>query len=823
MKPQSFIKKKYMSLIALLIVSVSLAQNGFNYKALITDNGNTVANQVVSIKFTVLENGTTSVYQETQTGNTDANGIIAFNIGEGSAVSGDFSTIDWSSEDHFLKVEINTGSGYQDFGTSELKSVPYAKYADKSGNAFSGDFNDLSNVPTGLSDGDNDTHLTETQVDGYVANNGYLTQVDNIRGIPVSSAAPTNGQVLKYNGSQFVPADDDTSGGSGTDGVVNSAAFSGTSTKTLSLSRSNGLGNITATFTDAVNDADHSTTNEIQHISKNGSTITLSSGGGSIIDTDTHLSDSQISAMGYIKSANDADHDATNEIQHISKSGSTVTLSNGGGNFTDAVNDADHSTTNELQNLTLSGTQLSISNGNHANFTGWDTDASDDFSGDYSDLTNKPVTFLKNSGVPTNINDDIYHTGSISIGTSVANSAAKVYVEQSGSDNTLITGIYSRVSNTGTGKHYGIKSKLEGAATGTQHGVYSEINVSGDGLQKGIESKVSGSGSGEHHGFRSHLSGSGTGYQTGYSVRVDNSGNSSHYGFKSQLIGSGTGNHYGTYNSIEGSGSSYQTGVYNYISNTGSGDHTGTKNWLLGAANGHQKGTVNSISNSGSGDHIGVYNRLSSTGTGEQYGTYNDIPNSGSGDHYGTKNLLAGTGSGDHYGTLNKVYTTGNGTHYGVKNYLSGGNGDKYGTYNIIPSNAGGTHYAVYGEAEKFGSYAGYFKGNIYTTKKLLAPDSGSNADLKPYMYGNIFHNGGLTANGAHTNGFTSTIISTGKYKITFTHQPVSSLSYTVFRNLVNTIGFIKVEKHNSYFYVYTYDTSGTLSNSSFCFIVYKN
>ena len=148
MKTKLFIKKKYMSFIALLIVSVSMAQNGFNYKALITDNGNTIANQVISIKFTVLENGTTSVYQETQTGNTDANGIIAFNIGEGSAVSGDFSTIDWSSEDHFLKVEINTGGGYQDFGTSELKSVPYAKYADKSGNAFSGDFNDLSNVPT---------------------------------------------------------------------------------------------------------------------------------------------------------------------------------------------------------------------------------------------------------------------------------------------------------------------------------------------------------------------------------------------------------------------------------------------------------------------------------------------------------------------------------------------------------------------------------------------------------------------------------------------------------------------------------------------------
>lgn len=33
----------------------------------------------------------------------------------------------------------------------------------------------MSNIPTGLSDGDDDTHLTEAEVDNYVSNNGYLT------------------------------------------------------------------------------------------------------------------------------------------------------------------------------------------------------------------------------------------------------------------------------------------------------------------------------------------------------------------------------------------------------------------------------------------------------------------------------------------------------------------------------------------------------------------------------------------------------------------------------------------------------------------------
>jgi hypothetical protein len=46
-----------------------------------------------------------------------------------------------------------------------------------------------------------------------------------------------------------------------------------------------------------------------------------------------------------------------------------------------------------IQNLNLNGTQLSISGGNSISFNGWDTDASDDFSGDYNDLTNTPKLF----------------------------------------------------------------------------------------------------------------------------------------------------------------------------------------------------------------------------------------------------------------------------------------------------------------------------------------------------------------------------------------------------------------------------------------------
>ena len=113
-----------------LFTTTIFAQQGINYKALITDNGSAMANQSVTIQFTILQNGTTNVYQEEHTTTTDANGIAIANIGEGTQISGIFNDVDWRNE-QFLKVEINTGSGFEDFGTTAFKAVPHAKSAEK--------------------------------------------------------------------------------------------------------------------------------------------------------------------------------------------------------------------------------------------------------------------------------------------------------------------------------------------------------------------------------------------------------------------------------------------------------------------------------------------------------------------------------------------------------------------------------------------------------------------------------------------------------------------------------------------------------------------
>ena len=56
-------------------------------------------------------------------------------IGQGTPVSGDFSLIDWSDGPYYaqLEADVNGGTNYQNFGSQQLMSVPYALYAETTG------------------------------------------------------------------------------------------------------------------------------------------------------------------------------------------------------------------------------------------------------------------------------------------------------------------------------------------------------------------------------------------------------------------------------------------------------------------------------------------------------------------------------------------------------------------------------------------------------------------------------------------------------------------------------------------------------------------
>ncbi len=138
---------KKLLLLFLLCTSICLAQQGINYKAIISDDDAPVKNQQIALYFTIIEAATTDVYTESHAPTTDDNGLIFVNIGEGTATSGDFKSIDWSKE-QYLKVSVNIGKGITDLGTTAFKNVPYALYAEKAAVIATGGINDANKVLT---------------------------------------------------------------------------------------------------------------------------------------------------------------------------------------------------------------------------------------------------------------------------------------------------------------------------------------------------------------------------------------------------------------------------------------------------------------------------------------------------------------------------------------------------------------------------------------------------------------------------------------------------------------------------------------------------
>jgi len=147
----------------------------FNYQAVARDDqGNVLSNQDVGIKISILQGSAsgTVVYEEEHSKTTNAQGLVSLKIGDGSVMSGTFSNIDWSSGPYFIEVEMDEtgGTNYTTMGTTQLVSVPYAKYAESSAGTFSGNYGDLANKPVDedgvATDNIKDGAVTESKIEG---------------------------------------------------------------------------------------------------------------------------------------------------------------------------------------------------------------------------------------------------------------------------------------------------------------------------------------------------------------------------------------------------------------------------------------------------------------------------------------------------------------------------------------------------------------------------------------------------------------------------------------------------------------------------------
>ena len=143
-------KKSILFLVLLQSLLIfAQAPQKMSYQSVVRNATNQiVANQSIGVKISIVEGSLTgtTVYAETHTTTTNANGLFTLEAGGGTPTTGTFSTINWGNGSHYIKSEIDLtgGTNYTLSGTMELMSVPYALFSEKSGNG----------VPNGNATGD---------------------------------------------------------------------------------------------------------------------------------------------------------------------------------------------------------------------------------------------------------------------------------------------------------------------------------------------------------------------------------------------------------------------------------------------------------------------------------------------------------------------------------------------------------------------------------------------------------------------------------------------------------------------------------------------
>ncbi|MFN0176795.1 MAG: tail fiber domain-containing protein [Saprospiraceae bacterium] len=195
-----------LSLLFLLAISFTVgAQNvpqGINYQCIVRNDqtGDPVINQTVTLLFSLRSgspNGPVD-YQEKHVSSTNEFGLVNLVIGRGQPQVNSFAGINWSAGSKFLTVLLESSPNvFDEIGNSELLSVPYALYAQNGGGG-------------GADNWGAQTAFTNNGISGNgLANNP----------IGLAQQGAQSGQVLKWNGTAWAPAED-LQGGGGNGGTV---------------------------------------------------------------------------------------------------------------------------------------------------------------------------------------------------------------------------------------------------------------------------------------------------------------------------------------------------------------------------------------------------------------------------------------------------------------------------------------------------------------------------------------------------------------------------------------------------------------------------
>jgi|GEM_PF-1870268 len=288
-------KKIILSVMAICLAMLANAQTpqAVNYQAVVRDaQGLVIPNQAVAFQLSVLETSSSgpAVYVETHNLTTNAFGLANLQLGTGTVVTGNFSTISWGTGSHFLSVELDEtgGSSYTLMGTSELISVPYALYAQSVENdqVDDADADPSNEINTSLSL--NGTTLELTDAAGILTVNLSSLQ-DGVNDADADPLNETNTSLI-LNGTTLELTDS-----------------AGTLTANLS------------SLQDGVNDADADPTNEFNTgATFANDTLAITDGGGTLQVDLSGLNDNDWVRNGnHLYVINDSVAVGTNEIEAV--------------------------------------------------------------------------------------------------------------------------------------------------------------------------------------------------------------------------------------------------------------------------------------------------------------------------------------------------------------------------------------------------------------------------------------------------------------------------------------------------------------------------
>lgn len=569
---------KFSSVVLMLIIAFSSSVFAqvpphISYQGRLTDNGGNVINGDVQLTFTIYDDEfkTTILWTEMHPSVPVADGLFSVILGE----FGPLADSIFSGPIRFLGITV--GADPELSQLTPLISVPYAYRSFHAEDAsFAGEADLAHSVPDNSIGGNNIIDFSITGED--IADNGAIS-----------------GQVLKWNGSVWAPADDNTGGGSGgwvDDGTV------------VRL----------ATTTDSVGIGTASPAKRLHVVGP-----ILSGHSNQILDSSSTIAG--------------GDNNAADSVSVIG--GGAVNAANaqyatiGGGLQNQVFKPAGTISGGQLNVIYLNGTNATIGGGSNNSAEGNSSTISGGVgnrtTSDYSSVGGGEDNYSQggHSTVGGGYADTAWGDYSTVAG-GIKNAATALYTTVAGGQENHASGNRSSIGGGYSNEASGGNSVISGGQLNEASGDQSVVSGGQDNQSSGWRSTVGGGYNDTASGDASTVSGGGNNRATGLECTISGGQNNWAYGWRS-TIGGGGNNIADSTGTVGGGGDNQAIG---YLCTVGGGAYNTASNWystISGGGNNTATGYVSVVAGGGNNAANGDYSTISGGSTNTSNGNYSII------------------------------------------------------------------------------------------------------------------------------------------------------------------------------------------------------